>query len=174
MLFDNPSINPADLPQTEQASWQALQPSYLKRQLLGLLISQLILLIAGIVFLSVAAFWGKTWLVLTICGVWTLMSVLRLLAIRKGFQHTAYALRERDLLYRSGWLWRQMLVVPFNRVQHCSIQEGLLDKLFGLSSLRVFTAGTSGSDMTIPGLAPQHAQRIKDFLIKRTALDEAS
>lgn len=173
MLFDNPSIHPQELPAVEEAAWQPLQSSYLKRQLLGLAIGQGILLIGGIVFVSIMSFWGKLWLVSGGIFLWAAHTVLRWMLVRKGFAKKAYALRERDLLYRSGLLWQQMLVIPFNRVQHCSIQEGLLDKVYGLASLRVFTAGTSGSDLVIPGLDPQNAQRIKDFLINRTVQDGA-
>ncbi|MEM7375541.1 MAG: PH domain-containing protein [Bacteroidota bacterium] len=173
MLFDNPSIHPQDLPAVEEALWQPLHRTYLKRQLLGLAIGQTFLLIAGIVAVSIMSMWGKLWLVLGGILLWVAQTLLRWILVRKGFAKKAYALRERDLLYRSGLFWQQMLVVPFNRVQHCSIQEGLLDKVYGLASLRVYTAGTSGSDLVIPGLEPHNAQRIKDFLINRTVQDEA-
>jgi len=38
--------------------------------------------------------------------------------------------------------------------------------------LNVYTAGGNGSDLTIPGLLPNTAQRLKTFIIKKTAIDE--
>ena len=52
-----------------------------------------------------------------------------------AFHYMGYALREKDISYRSGWLWRSMVTVPFNRVQHCEIKQGLIDRRFGLSRL---------------------------------------
>jgi membrane protein YdbS with pleckstrin-like domain len=44
-----------------------------------------------------------------------------------------YAIREKDITYQSGWLWKSMTTIPFNRVQHCDIRQGLIDRQFGLA-----------------------------------------
>jgi membrane protein YdbS with pleckstrin-like domain len=40
----------------------------------------------------------------------------------------------------------------------------------GLSQVNVYTAGGSGSDISIPGLTEQEAERISAFIIGKTRL----
>lgn len=95
-----------------------------------------------------------------------------LLATIKGFHYKSYALREKDIVYNTGWLWRRVTTVPFNRVQHVSIDQGPVERNFDLSKLKIFTAGGNASDMTIPGLRPETANYLKEFIVKKTLADE--
>ena len=81
-------------------------------------------------------------------------------------------MRSKDIVYRSGWLWRSTTTAPFNRVQHVMIDQGLIERQFQLSKLKIFTAGGSGSDLTIPGLNPETANTLKEFIVKKTTADE--
>ena len=84
-----------------------------------------------------------------------------------------YALREHDIIYSSGLIWRQKTVVPFSRIQHVEVTEGPIDRLFDLSRLNIYTAGGSSSDLTIPGLMPSRAESIKHYILNRNSqLDE--
>ena len=89
-----------------------------------------------------------------------------------GFKKKLYALREKDVIYKSGLIWQSEIVIPFNRVQHCEINQGPIDRMLKLAELKVFTAGGSSSDLTIPGLNPQRAQDLKSFIISKTEMDE--
>ncbi|RXG16258.1 hypothetical protein DSM03_103444 [Leeuwenhoekiella aestuarii] len=73
-----------------------------------------------------------------------------------------YALRERDIAYKRGFLFEKITVIPFNRIQHISTSAGALDKIFKIANLNIFTAGGAGSDINIPGLPPELAARLKD------------
>ena len=50
----------------------------------------------------------------------------------------------------------------------------LKDQLIGfnLAELKVFTAGGASSDLSISGLSPETAARIKDFIVIKTGIDE--
>lgn len=78
-----------------------------------------------------------------------------------------YALREKDILFRRGFFVNATTVVPFNRIQHVSISRDALDKILDISSIQVFTAGGSGSDISIPGLRPDLALKLKEGLAKK-------
>jgi membrane protein YdbS with pleckstrin-like domain len=82
----------------------------------------------------------------------------------------SYAVREKDISFKSGWLWRNMTTVPFNRVQHCDIKQGLIDRRFGLSRLTIYTAGGESTDLHIPGLLPETSERLKAYILKSTEL----
>jgi len=79
-----------------------------------------------------------------------------------------YAVREKDITFKSGWLWRSVTTVPFNRVQHCDLKQGMLDRRFGLSKLTIYTAGGQSTDLMIPGLLPETAEKLKTYILLST------
>jgi membrane protein YdbS with pleckstrin-like domain len=108
---------------------------------------------------------------------WILLGVLLLFMLWasyafKAFGFKAYAFREKDITYRTGWLWRSTTTVPFNRVQHCEVSQGVLDRYFGLGKLKIYTAGGSSSDVSIPGLFVEQATDLKDFIVEKIKEDE--
>jgi uncharacterized protein len=81
-----------------------------------------------------------------------------------SFSKRKYALREKDISYKSGLLARKMTTVPFSRIQHVEIDEKPISRLFGLSSLSVYTAGDSSDDLEIKGIQKETALQIKEFI----------
>lgn len=76
----------------------------------------------------------------------------------------AYAIREESLFLRRGVFTQVQTVVPYVRVQHIDTRRGAVERLFGLSSLVVYTAGSRGADVTIPGLSPARASSLQTRL----------
>ncbi|WP_405326921.1 PH domain-containing protein [Leeuwenhoekiella sp. LLG6367-2.1] len=77
-------------------------------------------------------------------------------------KNMGYALREHDIAFKRGFLFEKITIIPFNRIQHISTSESMLDKFFKISNLNIFTAGGSGSDIDIPGLSPELAAKLKN------------
>ena len=98
----------------------------------------------------------------------TLFSWLMIVYAGVSFTYMSYAIREKDISYKSGWLWKSMTTVPFNRVQHCDIKQGILDRHFGLAKLTIYTAGGANTDLEIPGLFPDTAEKLKAFILGST------
>lgn len=69
-----------------------------------------------------------------------------------------------------GVITRVTSVVPFVRVQHVDTQRGPIERLAGLSSVVVYTAGSKGADVTIPGLTPERADAMQAQL-RRLAIE---
>ena len=95
--------------------------------------------------------------------------MIRLLIV---FPYRGYAVRQHDIIYKKGWLWRSITTIPFQRVQHCDIKQGLIERYFGLSRLNVYTAGGQQSDLRIPGLQMEQAEKFKQFILKTISLDD--
>ena len=86
----------------------------------------------------------------------------------------AYAIRlygvwryeiQSDALYlERGVLTVVETSVPFVRVQHVDTQFGPVERLLGLSSVVVYTAGSRNADVRIPGLTPDRARDLQDAL----------
>lgn len=85
----------------------------------------------------------------------------------KSYHYKFYAIREKDLLYRSGMFFRQTVVVPFNRIQHVEMKQTPLDRKFDLAKLVFFTAGGSASDLKISGLYKEDAEKIRMYIIEK-------
>ncbi|WP_135820751.1 PH domain-containing protein [Halostella litorea] len=75
-----------------------------------------------------------------------------------------FDLQEDALYLERGVLTRVDTVVPFVRVQHVDTQRGPVERATGLASVVVYTAGSRGADVTIPGLTPERAQALQSEL----------
>ncbi len=87
-----------------------------------------------------------------------------------AFKNKAYAIREHDILYQTGWLRKSLHVCPYNRIQHCSIDAGIFERNLGICKLRIFTAGGNDTDITIPGLKPEGANSLRELIIRKNLL----
>ena len=74
-----------------------------------------------------------------------------------------YAERAEDLLVTQGVLRRQLVVVPYGRMQFVDVSAGPLDRRFGLATVQLHTAAAA-TDAAIPGLGPDEAARLRDRL----------
>ena len=77
-----------------------------------------------------------------------------------------YAERADDLLVTRGVLRRQLVVVPYGRMQFVDVTAGPLDRRFGLATVQLHTAAAA-TDASIPGLVPTEAARLRDRLAAR-------
>ncbi|SDZ78662.1 hypothetical protein SAMN04488065_0303 [Haloplanus vescus] len=80
-----------------------------------------------------------------------------------------YEVRDDALYLERGVFTRVRTVVPFVRIQHVDSSRGPLERLVGLASTVVYTAGSRGADVTIPGLTPGGADDLRERL-KRLAI----
>ncbi len=78
-----------------------------------------------------------------------------------------WAVREHDLISRSGVLWQRTMILPFSRIQHVETINGPLERLFGLMRVRCFTAGGMSADLTLKGLSVADARRVRHYLLEQ-------
>ena len=75
-----------------------------------------------------------------------------------------FEVRDDSLYLVRGVLTRTDTSVPFVRVQHIDTHRGPVERAVGLASVVVYTAGTRGADITIPGLTPERAGALRERL----------
>ncbi|QGX94036.1 hypothetical protein EI982_04195 [Haloplanus rallus] len=80
-----------------------------------------------------------------------------------------YEVRDDALYLERGVFTRVRTVVPFVRLQHVDSSRGPVERLLGLASAVVYTAGSRGADVRIPGLTPAGADDLRERL-KRLAI----
>jgi len=77
-----------------------------------------------------------------------------------------YAERDEDLLVRRGILFRQLVVVPYGRMQFVDVTAGPLERRFRIARVQLHTAAAT-TDAFIPGLPPEQAAVLRDRLAAR-------
>ncbi len=174
MTFENDQVPISELPRVSELILQGLEKGYLSVMLLRLSIFSAALLLALVglyIFQPIEGLSGFAYVALLLLGIFYI--VWRYIVIVKGFDNKAYALRDKDIVYKTGWLWKSMTTTPFARVQHISIEQGPIERKWNLARLKLYTAGGSTSDLSIPGLEYNTAQDLKEFIAQKTRLSES-
>ncbi len=161
--FKNDQIVLENLPSYESLVFEPVSIKQRVKALISLSIS----LVAVLTGLGIWFFYDSRDLVLYIAVAVLLFFSFQYFLVVKRQQCYGYALRERDIAFKRGYLFRKTTIIPFNRIQHVSTAQGVLDKLLKISTLQIFTAGGSGSDINIPGLEPQLAAVIKEAIVQK-------
>ncbi|HMI06769.1 MAG TPA: PH domain-containing protein [Flavobacterium sp.] len=161
--FTNETIDTAQLPKFEEVRLTALHPDYWKVIMAQLAVLLLILATAlAFALYSIEELAAYSNRLIVAAAV---LAVLIVFFSRIAFRKKAYAFRNHDVLFRRGIIATTTIVIPYNRVQHVALHEGLISRFFGLAKVEIFTAGGSSSDIEIPGIEKEQAENIKQLLM---------
>ena len=80
-----------------------------------------------------------------------------------------YEIRDDSIYLERGVLTRVRTVVPFVRIQHVDSSRSPVERAVGLGRVVVYTAGSRGADVSVPGLTPAAADDLRERL-KRLAI----
>lgn len=160
----NPVVPASELPTIDPARFESVAGPYLPMRLLVVvapvaivaLIAALALAGSGLSPLVV----GLGILILTVLVV--LVAVREVLAARRA----GYLIRSEDFSFRRGVMWRRVDTMPFARVQNVVIRRGPVERLFGLSTLHMQSAG---GFIHAFGLDEHTAERLKAIVVGRAA-----
>jgi len=175
MSFENPQLAVEHIPAYQASEYQALEPAY-RKVIYGVTIFFLLILAA----LPITAYFGiedtdelRSITLYSLFGFWAIVSLISLVVVAPAFRQKGYAVRDKDISYKTGLISRRTTTIPFNRVQHCDIKQGVISRYFGLSKLNIYTAGGAKSDLSIPGLTSETAGKLMDYVLQKTlAADE--
>ncbi|AWI26547.1 PH domain-containing protein [Flavobacterium pallidum] len=161
--FTNKTIDTKQLPRFEAVEMTRLHRFYCKVIMINTLI---VMIIVGIA-LGFASYNIEEWVEyqMEISLAYVVFTIILLLFLRFGFKKKAYAFREHDVIFRRGVIATNTIVIPYNRVQHVSLHEGFISRMFGLAKVEIFTAGGGSSDIEIPGIEKVEAENIKQLLM---------
>ncbi|WP_418284755.1 PH domain-containing protein [Halorubrum sp. DTA46] len=85
------------------------------------------------------------------------------------YRRWSYEIREDALYLDRGVITQVRTTVPLVRIQHVDSRRGPVERGAGLASCVVYTAGSRGADVRIPGLTPTGASDLREEL-KRLAI----
>jgi len=176
MTFHNTEVCLSDLPHLSDIEFKKVDNKFAQISLGSSLVQALVLIL--FVFIAVLMFHEvRTYLVsfpgnlLMVVGL--LILAWLVLVTWLSAKVIRYALREHDLVLRSGIFWKSETIQPLPRVQHVALTSGPLDKHFGLANLQIFSAGTGHSTFTIPGLSLRDAEKIRLFVLSYSGSNQA-
>jgi membrane protein YdbS with pleckstrin-like domain len=168
-MFENQEISVENLPSAATLDWQSLDEKFTRRLLFQAALS-LLALAASVTIIQfglstlISEFeipinFGWIWLVLIIAAIpslaWPFISVPR----------QGYAVRDKDIVFKSGVIWQKVTAIPFNRIQHVEKSSTPLDRYFRISNLKIYTAGGSAGDLRISGLSADIAERLRILIL---------
>ncbi|WP_328330072.1 PH domain-containing protein [Kribbella sp. NBC_00382] len=149
-----------DLFAPSDVSWTPVSPKLAAVRRVSAAVMFGVLAIAGLLLLGMLLDWvyGVLAAVLVVLGygwAWVL--------IGRNQRSWKYAEREDELLVSHGIMFRQLVVVPYGRMQFVDVAAGPLERSFGVATVELHTA-TPATDAKIPGLHPDEASRLRDRL----------
>jgi len=160
--FVNEPIEVSGLPFLDEGDFLPLHKEYLYVRLVGAIILFAFLAAVGVFV------YFKTDL-----AIWQIYLPLAILAVANitlhilGFSKKGYLMRTHDISYKRGLIFHKRTTVPLVRIQHSEVIQGPLQRLFDLATVKIYTAGGQQSDLSIPGLTPQEAAKVRDFINKK-------
>lgn len=122
----------------------------------------LLLIIAAIVGTVLTGWW---WI--AACALLPLLLILQhLLLTPRRVRAIGYLDAEEDLTIASGIMFRSVHTIPYGRVQSVKIDEGPVERRYGLATLTITTAAGGGTE-SLPGLPKAEAERLRTLLTDR-------
>lgn len=164
-VFTNLEINLSELPKFEEVSFKKQERKYLVVKRITMLITVIVLIIAAILaYYFIKKIQNNATLYAIICTI-TAIALVWFIADSIGFKYAGYALREKDVLSRSGWIFCKTKMIPLSRIQHVSMLSGPIERKFGLACIVLYTAGGDNSDdFSIRGITNETATQLKDWI----------
>lgn len=167
MEFDNPELDISQLPKAEDCTLKTIDQRYYTVVTYNHVILWIVLFVATLVIIIVTEDL-RSWLAAGLSlSFFAALCFAHFRITYLSFKNKGYAIRSRDIMYQTGWLNKSLHIIPYSRIQHCSIDAGVFERNLGISKLKIYTAGGDQSDLVIPGLEPDEANSLREFIITR-------
>lgn len=163
-MFSNEQIVIEDLPKVDDLDLKPISRKYLNIIVINRLTVYTILLtllfVARMVIDDVQIHQYFWYLV----GALSIVIVLNFIISILAFFRRKYSIREHDIVYAKGIIVQSLIAVPLLRIQHVEESRTWLARQFGLTTIKLYTAGESGTDLRIQGIPQLEAKQINDFI----------
>jgi uncharacterized protein len=167
MQFQNLQVHWEALPKAADVHLKPIDKNYLKVLYITWSIMYVIILAVVItIILLIEDIDHYLWLPAGIAAI-LLLAAATFIIGTGSFKRKAYAVREKDILFRTGWIIQKLHIVPFNRVQHCVVQSGPIGRRYGLATVIIYTAASNEQDISINGLKSEDAEVLKTFILEQ-------
>lgn len=170
--FTNENLDLNLLPKYETVALNQVHKNYWKVILLNIAVFMLFLGLASyLLFFLLKSSNPEPYLFIT---GYLLLGILLVVFYAISIKKRGYAIREKDLIYKSGIISISTAVIPFSRIQHITLNEGIFSRMFDLAALHIYTAGGISGNIVIPGLDIELAKAIKEELTKQVTMQDTA
>lgn len=163
--FTNDTLDINSFPKYEEVPLHPVSKKYWNVVLINIMVF-LLILAAGLAALLYFVNELRPY-IYVICGGYLAFGFLLILLYKTDIRRRGFAVREKDIFYKSGIIAISTTIIPFSRIQHITLDEGFFSRMYRLGQLRVFTAGGSSGSLHIPGIEIEQARQIKELLMKQ-------
>jgi membrane protein YdbS with pleckstrin-like domain len=150
----------AAAPAASDSGWLRVSPKYIVVEIIGSLIGMVVFVGA---FVIAYLFWGQWWSLWAAIAI-GVASIVGIAFEPRRVRSIGYRLRNDDLLFRRGIMFKREVAVPYGRMQLVDITRGPVARALGLADLKFVTAAASTA-VTLPGLPIEEADRLRDELV---------
>ena len=135
-----------------------LDPRYkTMMRVVAAILGAVLLIAATIAEIAIPGWTGVVWVPVAI-----IIAYLVIYLPMRRYATRGYSLAEERLRVVRGVLFHSDTVVPFGRVQHIDVDQGPLERGFGLATLTVHTAGSHNASVSLPGLSHENALAMRE------------
>lgn len=164
MEFKNPTLTTEQLPQYQDVELSRIDKKY-KAVIIWQWIILLLVLIGINLLMSLDP--GLSKHLYIAIGASAMIALLWIVLQLTAFKRRSYTVREQDIIYRHGLISVITTVIPYKRIQHIAVAEGVLLRVYQLATIQIYTAGGGSGDLKLKGLPREEATRIKDFILSK-------
>jgi len=103
--------------------------------------------------------------------IWLITMILILLWIPAFYNSLQYTIEDDYVRSDSGVFWKKHVTVPFNKITNIDITEGPLQRMFGIGTIHLQTAGAGGqqgpkAELRLLGI--RNLDWVKDIIMEGT------
>ena len=140
--------------------WQPIDPRGFRRAIKISLVFYALLTVPFVVMLK---WWTPGLLALLWAWAW--------LDVTMTIRHLGWALADRAVLFKSGWVVREVSVARFSKLQAVTMTESPFDRRYRMAAVDVDTAGAGDLHhrLGVPYLARETAERLREQLTRQAA-----
>jgi uncharacterized protein len=82
----------------------------------------------------------------------------------RRYRRWGYDTSQSRLRVVQGYLFYSDTIVPFGRIQHIDVDQGPVQRRYGLATLSVHTAGSHNDTVSLPGLLHTDALALREMI----------
>lgn len=123
----------------------------------------LMLLLAVLLVAGWAVLTAPLWLLVLVELLVVGMIATGWLLIGRNVRFWGYAERHEELFIRHGVMFRELIAVPYGRMQFVDVTSGPVERMYGIATVHLHTASPK-TNARIPGLPAEEAARLRDRL----------
>lgn len=164
----NRQIWPDDIQPVEGLAFTPLERIYVRVLTARIAIIYIILMGCALLIPVFMESYGYRILLCVECALAISMAV-NLTLSHKIYDIRGYALRHKDITYRTGLFFTKVTTIPFSKIQQVTVRMNPLSRIFSLYYLDILNGSQAAmNQISIPGLTLEQAERMKSLLINET------